>query len=81
MIQQLLLFVIYLIIIGLVFWLIQYVLGMLPLPEPFPMIIRVVLAVVLVIIVILMLLNLVGGVPNLRVGLPLHLLPVLPPLG
>jgi hypothetical protein len=61
-------FVIYVIIIGLVLWLLDYVAAMLPLPPPFHQVIRVVIAVVGVIVLIYLLLGLVGlaEVPRLR---------------
>ena len=68
MIQSLLMLVIYLLVIGLVFWLLDYVLQMLPIPDPFARIIRVILVVIAVIIVVMLLLNLIGGLPALKVG-------------
>jgi hypothetical protein len=61
MIETLLTLVIYILIIGVIFWLIDYVIQMVPLPAPFAQVVRVILAVVAVIIVILLLLRLVGG--------------------
>lgn len=66
MIATLLTLVIYILILGLIFWLLHYLIGMIPIPEPFATAARVILGVVAVIIVILLLLQLVGG----TVGLP-----------
>lgn len=68
MIEALISFVIYVLIVGLVLWLLDYVASMLPLPPPFHQVIRVVIAVIGVIILIYLLLGLVGlaGVPPLR---------------
>lgn len=68
MIATLITLIVYLVILGLVFWLVQYVLGMIPLPEPFSTAARVLLAVVAVLVVIMLLLQLVGGVPRLGLG-------------
>jgi hypothetical protein len=68
MIQTLLYLVIYILILGLVFWLLHYVISMLPIPEPFATVARVILGVVAVIIVILLLLQLVGGAGLPKLG-------------
>lgn len=66
MIETLIYFVVALIIIGLVCWLLIYVSSTLPLPPPFPQVIKVVVTVIAVIALIYMLLSLVGGAPPLR---------------
>ena len=70
MIGALITLIVYLFVIGLLLWLVFYVLGSFPLPHPFPQIIRVVAVVIAVLIVIILLLDLLGGggigVPRLR---------------
>lgn len=51
-----------LLIYGLVFWAIYYILGLFPLPAPFPQVIRVVLVALAVLLVVNLLLPLAGGV-------------------
>jgi hypothetical protein len=53
--------VIYIIVLGLVVWLILYIINMIPLPEPFGRIARIVLIVLAVLILINLLLGLVGS--------------------
>lgn len=60
MIGMLVTLVIYILILGLVFWLLQYVINSIPQFAPFRQIANVVLTVVAVIILILLLLSLVG---------------------
>lgn len=60
MIETLISFVVYVLIVGLILWLVDYVAGMIPLPPPFRQVIRVVVAVVGVLILIYLLLGLVG---------------------
>lgn len=60
MIESLLAFVVYVLIVALVLWLVDYVANMLPLPPPFHQVIRVVIAVIGVIILIYLLLGLIG---------------------
>lgn len=65
--DNLLSFVIYLVIIGLVFWCIWWFLGYVGVPEPFNKVIRVVIGLVALIIVVNLLLGLVGTpIFNLR---------------
>jgi hypothetical protein len=68
MIETLLYLVVYIIILGLVMWLLIYVIDMLPLPAPFGQVARVVVMVIGVVILILILLQLVGGVRPIRLG-------------
>jgi len=63
--------IVVLIIAGVIWWAIQELLPLLPLPDPFRRIINVLLVVILVLIVlwvIVGLLGLFGGVAHLRVG-------------
>lgn len=73
MVSSLLVLLIYIIVIGLILWLALWVIGQLPLPAPFGQVARVIIVVIAVLILIIMLLNLVGGVPHIRLG-SLHLL-------
>jgi hypothetical protein len=57
MIQALLYFVIEIAVLGLIYWMLTWALGQIPIPEPFKTIIRVVIVVVIVIIVIVLLLQ------------------------
>lgn len=52
--------VVYLIVAGLIFWLLHWLIGYVGLPEPFHKIARIVLAVAAVLVVISVLLSLVG---------------------
>lgn len=54
-------FVIYLVIVGLIFWCIWWFLGYVGVPEPFNKVIRVVIGLVALIIVINLLLGLIGS--------------------
>lgn len=60
-IDALLSFVIYLVVVGLVFWCIWWFLGYVGVPEPFNKVIRVVIGLVALIIVIGLLMSLIGG--------------------
>ena len=70
MITSLIYLVIYLIVIGVIFWLLLYLIDAIPLPEPFNRVARVIIIVVSVLIVILLLLQFVGaldgGMPRLK---------------
>jgi hypothetical protein len=57
---------VYLIIAGLVFWLLWWLVGYVALPEPFNKVARVVLAIAAVLVIIGILLSLVSGVPLFR---------------
>lgn len=57
---------IYLLVAGLIFWLMYWLLGVVAPPEPFHKIATVVLAVLAVLVVIGILLSLVGGQPVFR---------------
>jgi hypothetical protein len=60
MIGALLSLIIYLLILGLLYWLVIWVIDSIPIPDPPNRIIKLVLGVVIAIVVILMLLNLLG---------------------
>jgi hypothetical protein len=70
MISALLTLLVYLLVLGVVVWLVFYVLSMFPLPAPFDRVARVVVVVIVGIILIMLLLDLLGGggigVPRLR---------------
>jgi hypothetical protein len=61
MITTLIYLVIYLIVIGLICWVLLYAVDNLPLPAPFGQIARVIIIVIGCLIVILLLLQLLGG--------------------
>jgi len=66
MIENLLTLVIYIVVLGLVVWLLLYVVSQLPLPAPFPQVARVLIVVIACICLIYLLLGLLGGVPAPR---------------
>ena len=65
-IQGLVYLVIYICIIGLIFWVIWWFIGYVGIPEPFNKIIRVIVALVALLIVIALLLEILGPMPSLR---------------
>ena len=65
MIAALINLVIYLLIVGVIYWAVITILGLIPLPEPIAQVIRVVLIVILVLVVVYALLGLVGHAPPL----------------
>jgi hypothetical protein len=69
MIGSLVMLVVYLIVIGLVIWLLTYLIDAIPLPEPFNRVARVAILVIGVLIVIVLLLQFAGmmdgGMPRL----------------
>jgi len=65
MVETLLHLVIYLLIVGVIFWLLNYIIETVPLFEPFRSVARIVLIVVGCIILIYILLGLLGGTPRL----------------
>jgi hypothetical protein len=69
MIGTLISIVITLIIVGVIWWAIQQLLPLLPLPEPFRKIIYVLLIVILVFIVLWVILTLLGAVGGVHVPL------------
>lgn len=70
MITSLIYLVVYIIVLGLIVWLLNYMIDAIPLQEPFHRIAKIALMVVSVLIVILLLLNFIGvldgGPPRLR---------------
>jgi hypothetical protein len=60
MITALITFVVYLIVIGIIVWLLLFLIDAIPLPEPFHRVARVLIIVVSVLIVILLLLQFIG---------------------
>jgi hypothetical protein len=60
MITALVTLIIYLIILGLLYWLVLAVLDAVPLPDPFAKIVRIALLAIMVLVVIMLLLNLIG---------------------
>lgn len=67
MIHALITLIIYLLILGLVVWLVNYVVDAIPLPEPLGRLAKVAVIVVAVLVVILLLLQVVG---QADIGLP-----------
>lgn len=72
MIGSLVTFVVYVIILAVVWWLVNYILNNFPLPEPANKLIRVGIVVAIVIIAAVLLIDLftagTTGVPRLRIG-------------
>ena len=58
--------VLYLIVAGLIFWLLWWLIGYCGIPEPFNKVARVILAILAVFVLIGILLSLVGGQPLFR---------------
>jgi hypothetical protein len=70
MISGLIVLVIYIIVVALVLWLLNYLVDAIPIQEPFRRVAKIAILVVGVLIVILLLLNFIGaidaGMPRLR---------------
>lgn len=62
MISALITLIVYLIIIGLIYWLVLYVIDTIPIPDPPARIIKIALMVLLVLVIIMLILNLFGAV-------------------
>jgi len=62
MISALISLVVYLLIVGVIYWAVTTILGLIPLPEPIKQVINVILIVILVLIVVYALLGLIGAV-------------------
>jgi hypothetical protein len=60
--------IITLIVVGVIFWAIQTLLPLIPLPEPFRRVIYVLLVVIMVIIVLYVILQLLGFAGSVRIG-------------
>jgi hypothetical protein len=61
MIGALLTLVLYILVFGLLYWLVEYLLGLFPLPDPAPRVIRAVLAIILVLFLIGVIVQGFGG--------------------
>jgi hypothetical protein len=64
--QSLVTVVVYLIVAGLIMWLLWWLIDYVGLPEPFNKVARVIMAIVAVLVIIGILLSLVGGTPVFR---------------
>ena len=62
MIGALINLIVYLLVVGILIWLVLYVVDNIPLPEPFNRVVRVAVVVLGVLIIVLMILQLMGGV-------------------
>jgi hypothetical protein len=60
MIQALISLIIWLLVVGILYWILIYVLDAIPIPDPANRIIKIVAAVVLALVVLLMLLDMMG---------------------
>jgi hypothetical protein len=61
MISAIFTLIVYLIVLGLLYWLVVYVLDAVPIPDPPNRIIKILLMVLMVLVVIVLLLNLIGA--------------------
>lgn len=68
MIGALITLVIYIIIIGLIMWLLTWALDQVPIPEPFKSVARIMIIVVGVLIVCFLLLGMLGETPRVKIG-------------
>jgi hypothetical protein len=66
MISTLISLVIYCVVLGLVMWLLLYIIDTIPIPEPFHRVAKVVVIVVGCLILIVLLLGLIGEAPRLK---------------
>jgi hypothetical protein len=57
-----------LIVVGVIFWAVQTLLPLIPLPEPFRRIIYVLLVVIMVLVVVYVILQLLGVAGSMRIG-------------
>lgn len=62
MIGALISLIVYLLIVGVIYWAVTTILGLIPLPPPIKQVINVILIVILVLIVIYALLGLIGAI-------------------
>jgi len=67
MIGALISIIVTLIIVGVIWWAVQQLLPLIPLPEPFRKIIYVLLIVILVLIVVWVILTLLGGIGGVHI--------------
>lgn len=68
MVGSLITLVIYIIVIGLIMWLLIWALDQIPMPEPFKSVARVLIIVIGVLILCFILLSLVGEAPRIKLG-------------
>jgi hypothetical protein len=61
MIAALITLIVYLLVLGLLYWLVIYVVDTIPIPDPPARVIKIALMVLMVLIVIVLLLNLIGA--------------------
>lgn len=67
MISALITLNIYLMVLGLLYWLVIYVIDTIPIPDPPARIIKICLMVLMVLIIIVLLLNILGGSTSLNI--------------
>ena len=65
MIAALINLIVYLLVVGLLYWLVLYVIDTVPIPDPPARIIKIALMVLMVLVVILLLLQMIGGVSGI----------------
>jgi hypothetical protein len=70
MISALITLIVYLLILGLLYWVVIYVVDAIPIPDPPNRIIKIALMVLMVLIVVILLLNLLGGANVGTLNLP-----------
>jgi hypothetical protein len=68
MISALITLIVYLLVIGLLYWLVIYVIDAVPIPDPPARVIKIALMVLMVLVIIVLLLQLLGG--NTGLNLP-----------
>ena len=64
MISALITLIVYLLVLGLLYWLCIYVLDAIPIPDPPNRIIKIALMVLMVLVIVILLLNLLGNAPG-----------------
>jgi hypothetical protein len=69
MISALITLIVYLLVIGLLYWLVIYVIDTVPIPDPPARVIKIALMVLMVLVIIALLLQLLGG-GNVGMNLP-----------
>lgn len=67
MISALITLIIYLLVLGLLYWLVIYVVDTIPIPDPPARIIKIALMVLMVLVIIVLLLNMLGGGTSLNI--------------
>ena len=65
-IQSLITLIIWIVVLGLIFWLAWWFVGFVGLPEPFNKVVRVIIGLVAFLIIIYFLLGMLPGMPSLR---------------